>query len=119
MGSLILGVIVDVLIHVPVEDFQGIRVIWIPASVRLLAVLDTAELVVLDPEIGLEDLRRGREPQHGGVAVCDFSAVTKRLRSWPNECGTRAQSNCAQSDAAKESSPSNSPRWKNLLRLAV
>ena len=39
------------------------------AAARHLAVLDAAELVVLLPEIGLEDLGRGEKPEDRGVAL--------------------------------------------------
>src|SRR6266481_5633120 len=51
MGVLILGIIMDVLIHISIKDFQGLGVDWTPSSSRDFAVLDPSELVVLAPEI--------------------------------------------------------------------
>ena len=71
MGALILSVIVDVLVHVPIKHFQGIGIGLIPSSAWFFPVLDAPELVVLDPEVRLEDFRRRRKPEHGGIAFCD------------------------------------------------
>jgi hypothetical protein len=68
MGVLILGIIMDVLVHIPIKDFQGLGVGWIPGSSRDFVVWDASELVVLDPEIGLEDFGRRREPEQSRVS---------------------------------------------------
>ncbi len=73
MGELIIGVVVDVYGHVFVKDFQGLGVVWIATAAWYLAVLDSSEFVVLDPKVGLEYFRRGREPEHGGIAFCDIA----------------------------------------------
>src|SRR5207302_7954229 len=61
--ELVLCVVVDVLRHVFVEDFERFRVGRVAAAARHLAVLHAAELVVLLPEVGLEDLGGGEESQ--------------------------------------------------------
>jgi hypothetical protein len=53
MGEFILGVVVDVLVHVAVELLQSFGIMRVPAAARDFAVLDSAELVVLLPQIGL------------------------------------------------------------------
>ena len=79
MGELVLGVIMDVLVHIPIQNFQGSGVDRISSSARDFAVLVSPEFVILHPEIGLEDLRRSRESEHGGIARCDRGAVAKRF----------------------------------------
>jgi hypothetical protein len=54
VALLVVGVVVDVLGHVLVEDRERLGVGSIPASAWNLAVLDAAELVVLLPQIGFE-----------------------------------------------------------------
>jgi hypothetical protein len=67
MAELILGIIMDVLVHISIKDFQGLGVGWIASSPRDFAVLDPCEFVILDPEIGFENFGRRREPEHGRV----------------------------------------------------
>jgi hypothetical protein len=55
MGNLILGVVVDVLVHVFIQHSQRIMVGWVPATAWNFAVLDASEFVVLDPKVGLEN----------------------------------------------------------------
>ena len=69
VGKLILGVVVNVLIHIPIEDRKRSGVGWIPTSAWNFAVLDSPEFVVLHPEIGLEDFRGGREPKQSGICL--------------------------------------------------
>ena len=70
--ELILGVVVDVLRHVFVEHFQRRGVRRTAASARNLAVLDAAELVVLLPEVGLQDLRGRQKPQDRGIGLAEL-----------------------------------------------
>jgi hypothetical protein len=79
VGKLILGVVVDVLIHIPIEDLKRSGVGWIPTSASHFAVLDSTEFVVLKPEIGLEAFRRGGKSKQSGIALCDSTAVGERL----------------------------------------
>jgi hypothetical protein len=69
VADLVLGVVVDVLGHVPVELLEGRRVGRAAAPAGDLAVLDPPELVVLLPQVGLEDLRRCQEPEDRRVTV--------------------------------------------------
>jgi hypothetical protein len=54
VALLIVGVVMDVLVHVLVQHRERRGVGRVAASARNLAVLDAAKLVVLSPEIGLE-----------------------------------------------------------------
>ena len=54
VSDLIIRVIVNVLVHVFIQDPEGIVVSGIASSTRNFRVLDAAELVVLDPKVGLE-----------------------------------------------------------------
>ena len=54
MSDLIIGVVVDVLIHVFVQHREGLGVGWIASAARNFRVLDAAEFVVLDPKVGLD-----------------------------------------------------------------
>jgi len=55
MSDLIIGVVVDVLSHVRIKDRNGLGVEWIAAAASDFAVVDSAEFVVLDPKVGLEN----------------------------------------------------------------
>src|SRR5439155_23798122 len=68
MGEFIVGVVVDVYGHILIEDFNGIRIAWIPGSARDFVVLDSSEFVVLNPKVGLEYFRRRCEPEQGCVS---------------------------------------------------
>ena len=68
MSKLILGIIVDVLGHVPIELNNSLLVIWDWSSALYLAVWDSSELVILAPEIGLENFDRGSKPEQSGIA---------------------------------------------------
>jgi hypothetical protein len=68
--DLVVGVVVDVLIHVPVQYRNRVGVGRAPAAAGDFAVLDAGELVVLLPKIGLDELGRGEEPENRRVALC-------------------------------------------------
>ena len=61
VADLVVGVVVDVLVHVLVQHRDGIVVGRVPAAAGDFAVLDAGELVVLLPQIGLDESR----PQPG------------------------------------------------------
>jgi len=62
VADLILGIVVNILRHVSVEHPQRPHVVGAPPGCPGdLAVLDSAEFVVLDPEVGLDDLSGGEE----------------------------------------------------------
>jgi hypothetical protein len=82
VALLVIGVVVDVLGKILVQHREGPGVRLVPASARALAVLDPAELVVLLPEVGLEELRRSQELQDGDVALGErtFGGGRRRMR---------------------------------------
>src|SRR4029077_10471838 len=76
MGVLILGIIVDVLVHIAIKDFQGLGIDRTPSSSLDFTVLNPSELVVLEPKIGLEGFDRRRKPEQGRVSCCDSAACS-------------------------------------------
>jgi hypothetical protein len=74
VADLIFGVVVDVLGHVRIEDRDRVGVGRTVASTRDLAVLDPGELVVLLPDIGLDDLDRGHQAENRRVAFGQAAA---------------------------------------------
>ena len=116
MSALILGVVVDVYIHILIEHFQCFGVGWISSSASFFAVLNSSEFVILDPEIGLQDFRRRREPEKGGIAGCDWVVVialvllAKHSCGRAEECGSGSKCNRTHSYAAKKGSPRKCPR---------
>ena len=58
----------------------------VAAAARDLSVLDAGQLVVLLPEVGLEDLRRGKEPQDRLVSGGQ-RALCQRLRDVGEDAG--------------------------------
>ena len=93
VALLVVGVVVDVLGDVLVQHRERPGVGRVSASARDLAVLDPAELVVLLPEVGLEQLGRGeelenrhiaiREPRARGRGPSSQQAARPRLRLLP------------------------------------
>jgi hypothetical protein len=59
--ELILGIVVDILIHVPVEDFQRIGLSCATAPARYFFILNSSKLVVLLPQVRLKDFNRGEK----------------------------------------------------------
>src|SRR5437667_587758 len=68
VSDLIIGVIVDVLIHVFVQHREGLSIGWIATAAWNFVVLDAAEFVVLDPKVALECLQRRWEPEQCRVS---------------------------------------------------
>ena len=58
MSDLIIGVVVDVLIHVFVQHREGLGIVWVASSARNFRILDAGEFVVLKPKVGLDRLQR-------------------------------------------------------------
>ena len=93
VALLVVGVVVDVLVHVLVDDGERLGVGTIPAPARDLAVLDAAELVVLLPEIGFEQLGRGEELEDRHVPAgraSPASAAGVSIKSRPRAEGQRS-----------------------------
>ena len=68
MVELILGVIVNVLGHVCIEDTQGSGIGCAATPAWDFAVLDAAELVVLLSQVRFERFEHSKEPENRGVA---------------------------------------------------
>src|SRR4030095_6269718 len=54
MSDLIIGVVMDVVLHFILNELQGVRVVLIATAAWNFVILDAAKFVVLDPKIGLE-----------------------------------------------------------------
>ena len=83
MGELVLGVVMDVLGHVRVEYGQRLGERLVAAAARHLAILDPAQLVVLLPQVGLENLGRGQEPQDRRIALTEVALGERRSDPQP------------------------------------
>ena len=70
VGNLIVGVIMDVLRHVPIEDLNGGGIGRIPGSSGNFGVLDSAEFVVLLPQVGFDEFRCRQQPKNSLVSRC-------------------------------------------------
>ena len=70
MGNLIVGVVVNVLRHVPIEDLNGGGIGRTPGSSGNFGVLDSAEFVVLLPQIGFDEFRCRQQPKNSLVSRC-------------------------------------------------
>jgi hypothetical protein len=68
VADLVVGVVVDVLIHVLVQYSHSVVVGGVAAAAGDFAVLDARQLVVLLPHIGLEDLGGSQEAKNRRVA---------------------------------------------------
>ena len=64
VADLVVGVVVDVLVHVLVQHRNGVVVGRVPGSAGDFAVLDAGELVVLLPQIGFNDLGSRQEAEN-------------------------------------------------------
>src|SRR4029077_13469798 len=57
MSDLIIGVVMDIVLHFILNNLQGVGVGWIGFAAWDFVVVDAAEFVVLDPKVGLEYLQ--------------------------------------------------------------
>ena len=78
VADLVVGVVVDVLVHVLVQHRDRLGIGGVPAAAGDFAVLDAGQLVVLLPEIRLEDLGRSQETENRGIAFREAAARTRR-----------------------------------------
>jgi hypothetical protein len=60
---------VDVLVHVLVQHSHGVVIGRVAGAAGNFAVLDPGELVVLLPDVGLDDLGRGEKAENRFVAL--------------------------------------------------
>src|SRR6266478_7774877 len=79
MGQLVLGVVVNVLMHVFVKHFECLGVEAAAAASGDFAVLNAGEFVVLLPEIGFEDFSRRQKAQNGDITHGDDAAAILRF----------------------------------------
>jgi hypothetical protein len=109
VAALVVGVVGDVLGHVPVEVLER-------RDVGGVAAVHAAELRVLLPQVGLEQLRRGQEPQDGGVAAREPAGVGERGGRSQRASGERRRAGGA--DAQQEPAPADDlvPVRLELLR---
>ena len=75
VAELVVGVVVDVLVHVPIQHLHGGGIGGVPGAARHLAVLDAGELVVLLPQIRLDDLGGSQELEDRGVSLGEAAAM--------------------------------------------
>src|SRR5258708_24064219 len=76
MCEFVIGVVVDVLSHVRIENRQSRGVGWVAASARNFAGIGHAtQFVVLNPEIGFQNFRGRSKPEQGGIAGSEPSAL--------------------------------------------
>ena len=68
MSVFIIGVVVDVVIPIFIQHRERPVVGFIATATWDFVILDAAELVVLDPKVGLEYFRRRCEPEQGRVS---------------------------------------------------
>src|SRR4030095_4181732 len=74
MSNLIIGVVMDVVLHFILNNLQGVRVGFIATAACSFFSLETAELFVLDPKVGLEKFQRRWEPEQCRVSRCETAA---------------------------------------------
>jgi hypothetical protein len=74
MAELILGIVVDILGHVPIQHLKGLDVGCTPTSTWDFAVLDASQFVVVLPQIALEDFDRSQESKNGYVSPCEIAS---------------------------------------------
>src|SRR5207237_10898438 len=77
MADLIVGVVVDVLVHVLVQHRKGSGVGWISGSAGDFGVLDAAEFVVLLPQIGFDDFCCRQESKNVRVSHRELNTRTR------------------------------------------
>ena len=68
MSDLIIGVVVDVGIHLVIHNLNRRGVVGIATAAWDFVILDAAEFVVLDPKVGLDQLQRRWEAKQGRVS---------------------------------------------------
>jgi hypothetical protein len=100
VADLVVGVIGDVLRHIAVEVRQR-------GDVRRIATVHSSELVVLLPEVALDQLGRGEEPQDRDVALRDRAAPGHRFGR--EQSAARYRRGTGQTDALQERAPPDDP----------
>ena len=95
VGNLIVGVIMDILVHVPIQHFDGVRIGWVPGSAWNFAVLDSSELVILLPQIGFDEFCCRQESKN--VRVSHREGGLLRPRRGDISQQSRADGACSNS----------------------
>src|SRR6266542_4234785 len=75
VSELVVGIVMDVLGKIVVNGLKLFLVVRIATAARNLVILDSCKLVVLHPKVGLENFRRCRKPEQGGVAFGELAAL--------------------------------------------
>src|SRR5258706_3354995 len=94
MGKLILGVVVDILRHVHIQNLESGCVECTPTPARHLAILDSSEFVVLYPQICFEGLRGGEEPEDCRVSSCELSTFLVLVVKCTNFLSKQSRTHC-------------------------
>ena len=95
MGDLIVGVIMDILIHVSIQYFHGAGIGWIPCPTRDFAVLDAGELVVLHPQIGFDEFCCRQKSKNVKISLRGSVLLRSRRGGISQQSG--ADSSCSNS----------------------
>jgi hypothetical protein len=69
VSEFIIGIVMDVLWHVPVEHFERSYVRSVPAPAGDLRILNSPKFVVLLPKIRLQNFERGKKSQNINIAL--------------------------------------------------
>src|SRR6266436_5348414 len=95
MGNLIVSVVVDVLVHVLVQHRERPGVGRIPGPAGDFVVLDSAEFVVLLPQIGLDDFCCRQESENVRVSPRE---TAKRSYRWGISQQSGADGSCSHGE---------------------
>src|SRR5262249_3790644 len=68
MSDLIIGIVMDVVLHLILNKLQRVCVGLVSSAARNFAVLDAAQLVILDPKVSLKYLQRRHESKQCRVS---------------------------------------------------
>src|SRR5258708_40088146 len=112
MGHLIFSVVVNILGHVCIKKRNGSGVGGTSTSSGDFAVLDSAEFVVLLPEIGFEDFGCGQEPKDGHIT---YGNDVGALRGFGRSCqqGAAGQGCYGHAQAFEEGTALDTdPGWR-------
>ncbi len=74
MAELILGIVMDILGHIPIQHEKASDVGGTAASPWDFAVLDASQFVVLLPQVTFDDFDRSQEPENGHVSLGETAA---------------------------------------------
>src|SRR6266436_6298386 len=95
MGDLIVSVVVDVLVHVLVQHRERLGVGRIPGPAGDFVVLDSAELVILLPQISFDDFCCRQESEN--VRVSPRETATRSYR-WGVSQQSGTDGSCSDSE---------------------